>query len=519
MTATATCNHLALAIDPQTREPWCQDCLLGGPDLEAAIAQTHPLLAWRLRYADHSELFVREVLIPADWKSDGKDLYPWQQEALAAYDRREPRIAIRSGHGVGKSTWLAWVAWHRILFRFPQKTAVTAPSEKQLFDAFWAEFETWGTRLPKGLSKLVEVKADSAELVSARSESFISIKTARAEQPGALQGLHSDWELLLVDEASDVPDAVWQAGGSSLTGPHPMAILTGNPLSREGFFYRAHTELASHWWTLHVPRSAIGVDLDTDSYAKEQEAESGGRHTNQYRIRVLGEFPISEDDVIIPFDLVEPALTRDVQTHKSEPVVWGLDCARFGSNRSALAKRRTRELLEPIRWWAKLDTMELAARVKVEWDTTPEWMRPVCICVDEIGIGGGVVDRLKALGLPTRGINVQEVPAVMNVDRYKDLRTELWFKGKDWFAQRNCKIPVTYSRQTADNPFIKELTSERYDFQGGKGRIRALPKDAVHSPDLADAFMLTFAVDAISLAHGRQGAQKPFQPRIIQGLP
>lgn len=472
---------------------------------------------WLARYEGQAELFVREVFgFPNELeRAAGKDIYPWQAEAMAAYDRQEPRISIRSGHGVGKTTLLAWLAWHRILFRFPQKTGITAPSEKQLFDALWAEFEAWGNRLPAGVRALVEVKSDAAELIAARAESFISIKTARAEQPGALQGLHSEWELLLVDESSDVPDSVWQAAQSSLTGPHPMVILTGNPLSREGFFWRTHTDLQDHWWTRHVSRAEIH-DLDTDEYAIEQEAESGGRHTNQYRIRVLGEFPVSEDDVIIPFDLVEPALTRDVTVHRSAPVIWGLDCARFGSNRSALAKRQQQQLLEPVRWWAKLDTMELTARVKLEWDETPDFLRPVAICVDAIGIGAGVVDRLKELGLPAKAVNVAETPALQNVERYTDLGTELKFRAREWFARRDCKIPTVYAKRMVGDDFIKELTGMHYDFR--KGKCHAQPKDQQHSPDLADAFVLTFAADAMTLARGRDAAHRPFKPRLIRGL-
>jgi len=126
-----------------------------------------------------------------------------------------PGSPFGQGHGVGKTTVLAWLLWHRILCRFPQKTAVTAPSEKQLFDALWAEFETWGKRLPEksafGMARRDRSprhrgrEGGPCEHIKLRSESFISIKTARAEQPGALQGLHSEWELVLVDEASDVP--------------------------------------------------------------------------------------------------------------------------------------------------------------------------------------------------------------------------------------------------------------------------------------------------------------------------
>jgi len=472
------------------------------------------------RYTDHAELFAREVLgFPnAVEEAQGKDIYPWQREALAAYDRCEPRISIRSGHGVGKTTLFAWIAWHRILFRFPQKTGITAPSEKQLFDALWAEFDAWGKRLPPAIRKLVEVKADAAEFVVARSESFITIKTARAEQPEALQGLHSDWEMLLIDEPSGVPDAVWDAAQSSLTGPHPMAVLGGNPIRTSGFFFDTHHRLKDDWWTRHVSRGEI-TDLETDKYALGQEHQSGGRHTNLYRVRVLGEFPVSEDDVLIPFDLVEPALSRDVTVHRSAPTIWGLDCARFGSNRSALAKRQQQQLLEPIRWWAKLDTMEVAARVKKEWDETPDFLRPVTICVDAIGIGAGVVDRLKQLGLPARGINVAESPAIQNTERYANLGVELWEKAKDWFSRRDCKLPSYYAKPKDGDDFVAELTSRTYGFQKQSGKLFLQPKNQTYSPDLADAFVLTFAADAISLARGRDRSRSGiYHPKLIKGL-
>lgn len=474
----------------------------------------NPFLEFRFRYENNSELFVREVFgFPnADEITDGKDIYQWQKEALAAYDAQKTRISIRSGHGVGKTTLFAWLAWHRILFRFPQKTGITAPSEKQLFDALWAEFETWGKRLPKTLRGLVEIKADSAELVAARSESFISIKTARAEQPEALQGLHSEWEMLLVDEPSGVPDAVWEAAQSSLTGKHPLAVLGGNPIRASGFFFDSHNRLADDWWTRHVSRAEI-CDLETDPYSLGEEHASGGRHTNRYRVRVLGEFPVSEDDVLIPFDLVEPSLTRDVIVHRTVPVLWGLDCARFGSNRSALAKRQGLLLLEPVRSWAKLDTMQVAARVKMEWDTTPDWLRPVGILVDAIGIGGGVADRLRQLGLPARDVNVSETPALQNVEKYQDLRTELWHKCKEWFANRNCKLPDYYKHPRDGEDLVKELTQEKYDFQPRSGKIKMLPKTQVHSPDLADAFVLTFAADAVTLARGNAESRRPFKAR------
>src|SRR5919106_6183870 len=117
------------------------------------------------RYEDHCELFVREVLgFPNEKEqAEGKDVYPWQSELMAQYDARTRRISVKSGHRVGKTTVLAWITVHHIVCRFPQKTGCTAPTEKQLFDAYWAEFKTWMNRLPPSLRELYEVKSDRCE--------------------------------------------------------------------------------------------------------------------------------------------------------------------------------------------------------------------------------------------------------------------------------------------------------------------------------------------------------------------
>ena len=85
---------------------------------------------------------------------------------------------------------------------------MTAPTSSQLFDAMFAELKRWVNELPKELQELFNVKSDRVELVAAPAEAFISCRTARAETPEALAGVHSDNVLLIVDEASGVPEAV-----------------------------------------------------------------------------------------------------------------------------------------------------------------------------------------------------------------------------------------------------------------------------------------------------------------------
>ena len=104
-----------------------------------------------------------------------------------------------------------------------------------------------------------------------------------------------------------------------------------------------------------------------------------------------------------------------------------MDIARFGDDRTALAKRQKNKLLEPVKSWNSTDLMATAGKIKAEYDATPYDARPSEILVDIIGLGAGVYDRCKELGLPVRGINVGEAAA--SRENCARLRDELWFKG------------------------------------------------------------------------------------------
>ena len=138
--------------------------------------------------------------------------------------------------------------------------------------------------------------------------------------------------------------------------------------------------------------------------------------------------------------------------------------------------------------------------------------RPVEILVDSIGLGAGVVDRLRELKLPARGINVSESPAMGMT--YINLRAELWHKAKAWLEKRDCKIPM-------DEDLIAELATVRYTFTSN-GKIKVESKDDIRrrglkSPDKADAFCLTFASDAATVSWGRQEWTKPLK-RGLRGI-
>ena len=249
----------------------------------------------------------------------------------------------------------------------------------------------------------------------------------------------------------------------------------------------------------------------SDEFVDEMR-ERYGAESNAFKVRVLGDFPASDDDVLIPYHLIDDATKRDIVLDAGVASVWGLDPARFGSDRTALCKR-SGSVVTDVTSWRQLDTMATVGRVKAEYDGLPMSLRPREIMVDSIGIGAGVVDRLRELGLPVRGVNVSESPSLGQT--YSNLRAELWNKTKGWLEGRSCKIPQ-------DNQLVAELSAVRYSFtSSGKLQIESkerMKARGLPSPDLADALVLTMASEAsVAMGMGGFGWGKPLR-RNLRGV-
>jgi len=449
-----------------------------------------------IRYLHKPVLFVQEVL---NVEPDA-----WQIDFLNHIARGERRISVRSGHGVGKSTAASWAILWYLLLHHPVKVVITAPTSSQLYDALFAELKRWVKALPPALRETLEVKQDRIEIVNSANDAFVSARTSRAEQPEALQGVHSEYVMLVADEASGIPEAVFEAAAGSMSGHSAVTLLLGNPVRSSGFFHDTHNRLAADWVTMKV--SCADSPRVSEAYIEEMKARYG-EESNAYRIRVLGEFPRSDDDTVIPMELLELAQNRDVATSMHSKLIWGLDVARFGADKSALCKRQGNAVTEPVRTWKNLDLMQLTGAVVAEYEALPPSQRPHEILVDSIGLGAGVVDRLRELRLPARGINVSESPAMGAT--YRNLKAELWHKAKAWLEQRDCRMPK-------DEALIAELATVRYSFTSS-GKIQIEGKDEIKrrglpSPDRADAFCLTFASDAMIGAFGSANAGNWSQP-------
>ncbi len=363
--------------------------------------------------------------------------------------------------------------------RHEAKIPCTAPTAHQLYDVLWAELRKWLEKMPKALKASCVLKADRLEV----GNSFAVSRTARVEKPEALQGFHSKNLLFLIDEASGVDEVIYEVAEGALSSPGAKVVMTGNPTRSSGYFYESHHRMSHRWHTMRV--SCEESTQVTKNYIEDM-AHKYGTDSDVYRVRVLGDFPTSDSDAVIPLDLIEAAHGRDVAPIERVMPIWGLDVARFGSNRTALCKRWGNQVTE-VKSWRKRDTMEVAGLIMQEYEEAKSDQRPAVICIDSIGVGAGVADRLRELDLPVMAVNVGEAPS--GVGRFLNLRAELWWRARNWLEERDVRLD--------DEELSAELSIVTYKItSSGKIQIEKkedLEKRGVESPDLADAFVLTFA--------------------------
>jgi phage terminase large subunit len=420
-----------------------------------------------------------------------------------------PHFSIRSGHGTGKSAALAQIIIWYLLTHENALIPCTAPSAHQLQDVLWKEIARWLARLKAPWKDRLELTTDRLRYKNPKQDGLgeAIARTARKENPDALQGFHAAEIMYVIDEAPGVPEEIYQTAEGALTTPGAISIMAGNPTRISGTFYRSHHEDRQDWNCLHWRSDRS--PLVSKSFA-EKMARKYGEQSFVYKIRVLGEFPTGNPDSLIPLELVAAAAERelDESVWKKSPVVFGVDPARFGDDETGFCIRQGRKVHE-TNGWGGLDTVQVAARVYME---AKKW-KPAAIFVDSIGIGAGVADQLRKISdVQIIDVNVSERPS--NVETYHNFRSEMWWKAREWFEKRDCSIPN-------DDTLMSELSTQEWKVSdNGKIRVeskaerkRRLGINDGGSPDRGDALVMTFTQD---VSAGYQQASTSLTPEHFE---
>ena len=340
-----------------------------------------------LYYADHPVEFVQDIIrVSPD---------PEQEKILQSVASNQ-MTSVRSGHGIGKSAVEAWVLIWFILTRPFPKIPCTAPTQHQLFDILWAEVSKWIRNNPVLSKELVWTK-ERVYMRKYPEEWFATARTA--SKPDALQGFHADHLLYIIDEASGVDDRIFEPVLGSLSTPGARLLMCGNPTQLSGFFFDSHHKNRASYSTFHIDgRNSSRVQQDfIDTIVNMY-----GENSDVFRVRVAGDFPLAEDDVFIPLPLIEKSILTEYSPRKHPfSVHIGCDVARFGDDKTVICYK-TDEKLTMYKKRQGQDTMktaddilQLGNELVQRYGLTIEEDDWIHVKVDDGGVGGGVVDRLR----------------------------------------------------------------------------------------------------------------------------
>jgi hypothetical protein len=378
------------------------------------------------------------------------------------------------------------------------KGVVTANTASQLETKTFAEISKWLKR--SLIADMFTVKAMSIEANESPETWRLDAQTCREENSESFAGLHSasSTPYYIFDEASAVPDIIWEVAEGGLTDGEPMFFAFGNPTRNTGRFRECFTKRRHIWNTRQIDSRDVFI---TNKDQLTEWAQEYGEDSDFFRVRVKGEFPMAASTQFIPIDIVERASKLEVINNQATCAIIGVDVARYGDDSSSIYTRIGRGWL-PRKKYSKLSLTRLADLVIEHYyhvqEATGFSRDRVYIAVDEGGVGAGLVDILRDRGF--RVFAVQFGGAADNPTTYKMKRDELWGRARD-FLNANGSIPN-------DPELIEDLTSPDYEvLPTGQIKLESkkdMKKRGLRSPDAADSFCLTFAVRVEEYAPERE---------------
>lgn len=461
-------------------------------------------LLWSPAVKDNPLKFVQLVF---PWSKPGplqheKGPRQWQADVLrqiadniktnkGQVDFKMLRMAIASGRGIGKSALLAWIILWFVTTRIGSTTMVSANSESQLRSITWAELLKWQTLaihshwFEPSATRLVPAKwvADIVERefkIGSRYW-YAEGRLWSAENPDGYAGAHNALGMLLIlDESSSIPDSIWSVSQGFFTenSPDRFWFAFSNPRRSQGYFYECFNSRRDFWVTKNIDARMVE---GTDKAIYTQIEAEYGPDSPEFCIEVKGDFSVDDADQFISPAMVDAAVKREKEVDASAPVILGVDPARFGTDSTVMVVRQGRTVLEIIRNHGD-DTMASVGRIIEAIDL----YKPDMICIDEGGLGAGIVDRLKEQRYKVRGVNFGN--AARNGRSWGNKRAEMWGDMRDWL--KTGTIPEDRRlKQDLTGPTKKPNSSGVIFLEAKKDmKARGLP-----SPDTADALALTFA--------------------------
>lgn len=446
---------------------------------------------------------LRYVMLAFPWGVKGGPLEnhtgpdEWQVEQLNAirdHIRSGKDVSFRdattSGHGIGKTAETSWVILWAMSTRPNLAGVVTANTQAQLTTKTWRELSLWHKRsINAHWFKWTATRFCAVESPETWGVSAIPWSESN---PEAFAGLHADDVLVIYDEASAVADCIWDVTEGAMTTPGAMWFVYGNPTRNSGKFRECWRSQRHRWNSRQVDSRTCKM---TNKAEIQQWVDDYGEDSDFVRVRVRGLFPrISSNQLVSPDDIERARLRNILESEYTRyPVILGVDVARFGDDSSVVIRRQGPKVWKPV-VYRGINTMALAANVML----LANKHNADVICVDGVGVGAGVVDRLAELRMPV--VDVQSAAAATDPRKYINTRSELWGRVAEFV-------------ESADLPDDKELLEElgwpEYGYntklQIQVESTKSIKEREGRSPDNASALIMTMTDgDRIAFAMGER---------------
>ncbi len=399
-------------------------------------------------------------------------------EAVQAH----PRVAVCGCNGSGKDyiggrlvAW--WLSTHH-----PAIAIALAPSQRQAAIT-WSELQVASLDLERsaGHYSLGGRMLAGQEWRVTPNHYALGFSTDR---PLSIQGYHSPHLLVLVTEAHSLEEGYWEA--IHRLQPTKLVAL-GNPLCLAGSFYDAFHTKRDLWQTVQIaaedcPNVQEGREvipgMINRQWVEDRKAD-WGEGSPLYAAAVLGQFPDSLEDTLIPLSAVVAASKRAGDA--SGPVVVACDVARFGADETVILQRQG-NVAKVLHAFRGADLMKTTGILKGISDD----LKPEQLVVDSVGIGAGVVDRLRELHVRVVPFSGGTSPrGIQGKERFTNHVAQAWWAMREWFLSGDASIPN-------DAALIAQVSGRKYEILSDK-RVRLESKDGMaRSPDRADALAMTF---------------------------
>ena len=430
--------------------------------------------------------------------------WTWQQtieftaynNAINTFDKEAFEIALRwitikSGHGIGKTSAMSVIASHFLICFFGSQIGVTANTADQLKDIFLKEFSIWIKRLPEPIQQNIEVLDKMVRIVGEK-DWFLRTRVSSPDNPEALAGLHADYVLIIVDEASGIHNQVFEVMKGALTGENYIVIYVSNPTRNTGEFFESHKAGARY---TQLSFSSRQSPIVKDGYIEKME-DDYGKDSDEVKIRVDGEFAgVTEmdDKGWIPLFANINIQFEPSQFQRITHGVMGVDPAGKGRDNSIAVVRDSVYMKEVLN---ENTSSELDLARKVETIRDAYGIKTNDVGVEAFGIGAKVVVAIRPNQDETDASPnaiLMDKPREETKDRFNSYKSELGWKFREWVRMGG--IIITNNQKA----WLNEMSKIKYR-RDNSGRIQLMgkiefKKEYGFSPDRFDAGLTSFFKD------------------------